>query len=90
MEKNVTLRPFSRKVADDVYSCLFQHIPGETETGLSPIPSASYQLVASALELILWEVHGEQREAIRKAIGITEYLRDKQKMREWAAQDKEV
>lgn len=85
MEKTVTLKPFDYDVADDVYSCLFQHIPGETETGLMPTPAASYQLVVSALELVLWDVHGEQRDIIRKAIGITEYLRDVQKQRERTA-----
>lgn len=83
MEKNVTLRPYDRDVAEDVFSVLFNHIDFSTEDGLMEVPSASYQLVVSALESIRWDVRGEAKETIKKAIGIVEGLRDAQKMREW-------
>ena len=84
MTKTVELKPFDRKVADDVYSCLFCHIETETEDGLMEIPSASYQLVVSALESMLWEARDmEEKTALRKAVGLVESYRDRQKMREW-------
>lgn len=82
-EKTVTLKPYDREVAYDVFSVLFNGIDFDTEDGLSEIPSASYQLVVSALEMIRWEVHGADREIFKKATGIVEMLRDRQKMREW-------
>lgn len=79
----ITLKPYDREVADNVFSVLFNHIEYSTEDGLSEIPSASYQLVVSALEMIRWDCKGDDREIIRKATGIVERLRDVQKMREW-------
>lgn len=84
IEKAVNLKPYDRDVADDVFSVLFNHIDYETDEGLSEIPSASYQLVVSALEMIRWEVHGEDYATIKKATGIVAGLRDRQKRREWA------
>lgn len=83
MEKTITLKPYDREVSEDVFSVLFNHIDYSTEDGLMELPSASYQLVVSALESIRWDVRGDDRETIKKAIGIVEGLRDKQKMREW-------
>lgn len=87
MEKAVTLKPFDWDVAEDVFSCLFNHIPGETEKGLMPIPAASYQLVVSALEMIRWDVSGDDKETIKRAAAIVAGLRDQQKRREWAAKE---
>ena len=83
MEKTITLKPYDREVAEDVFSILFNNIENSTEDGLMELPSASYQLVVSALESIRWDVRGDDRETIRVAISIVEGLRDKQKMREW-------
>lgn len=83
MEKTVTLKPYDRDVAEDVFSVLFNGIEYSTESGLMEVPSASYQLVVSALESIRWDVHGAEYDTIKKAIGIVEGLRDRQKMREW-------
>lgn len=83
MEKTMLVKPYDRDVADDVFSCLFYHTGHSTEQGLEEIPSASYQLVVSALELMRWELSGTDRETILKATGIVEYLRDMQKSREW-------
>ena len=83
MEKNVVLRPYDNGAAESVFNILFNHIDYETEDGLMELPSASYQLVVSALEYILWDLQGDSRDTIRKAISIVEGLRDKQSMREW-------
>lgn len=81
------LIPYDREVAEDVFSKMFNTGAYDTEEGLMEIPAASYQLVVSALELMRWEVHGEQHDIINRAIGIVEGLRDKQKMREWNRRD---
>lgn len=76
------LKPYDRKVADEVFSVLF--CKGiDREDGLKEIPSASLQVVVSALEYILWDLKGEDRNTIKRAIGITEWLRDEQKNREF-------
>lgn len=82
-EKTLTIKPYDHDVADDVYSVLFYGSDKETEEGLMEIPAASYQIVVSALELMRWEVRGGDREVLRQATGIVEYLRDRQKNREW-------
>lgn len=87
MEKTITLRPYDREVSDDVFSVLFNHIEYSTDDGLMEIPSASYQLVVSALESIRWDVSGDDRKTIKMAISIIEGLRDRQKMREWSRKD---
>lgn len=81
-EKPVTLRPYDSDVADDVFSVLFYESDKETEAGLMEIPAASYQLVVSALELLVWETDGEDRDTIKNAMGIVRILRDRQKSRE--------
>jgi len=86
-EKTVTLKPYDREVADDVFSVLFNGTDFDTEDGLLEIPAASYQLVVSALEMIRWEVRGADKEILKKATGIAEMLRDRQKMREWKRRD---
>lgn len=81
------LVPYDRSVVDDVYSKLFNSGEFDTEEGLIEIPAASYQLVVSALELMLWEVNGKAHDTLKQAIGIIEGLRDTQKMREWKRRD---
>jgi len=83
MEKTVTLKPYDCDVADDVFSCLFRHTEHDREDGLTEMPSASYQLLISGMEDVLWELHGDDRDTIRRALAITERLRDEQKKREW-------
>ena len=83
MEKTMLVKPYDRDAADDVFSCLFCRTGHSTEQGLEEIPSASYQLVVSALELMRWELSGTDRETILRATGIVENLRDMQKSREW-------
>lgn len=76
------LKPYDYDVANEVFSALF--MKGlDREDGLIEIPAASLQLVVSALEYIRWDCKGEDREIMKKATGIVEWLRDQQKMREW-------
>ena len=78
----IELKPYDKETAYTVFNALFCN-GIEREDGLTEIPSASLQLVVSALEYILWDVSGEDRITIKKAVGITDWLRDQQKMREW-------
>lgn len=89
-EKTITLKPYDHAVADDVFSVLFYGSDLETETGLRELPSASYQLVASALELIRWDVSGKDRDILKSACAIIEQQRDIQKMREFRRRRNEV
>ena len=82
-EMNVTLKPYDYDVADDVFSTLFYGSDKETEDGLKEIPAASYQLIVSALDMIRWEVHGDDYVTLMNTKFLMEKLRDKQKMREW-------
>ena len=84
-EKTITLKPYDQEVADDVFYGLFYSGEDDEERGLKEIPAASYQLVVSALEAILWDVNSKKEwETIKKAVGICEDLRDKQQRREYA------
>lgn len=77
------LKAYDHNCADEVFSELFTK-GLDREDGLKEIPSASLQLVVSALEYIRWDGrNANERDAILKAIGIVERLRDEQKMREW-------
>ena len=77
------LKAYDHNCADEVFSVLFMR-GLERKDGLKEIPSASLQLVVSALEYIRWDVRdANEREALRKTIGVVEWLRDEQKMREW-------
>ena len=89
-EKTVTLRPYDREVSDDVFSVLFNGIEYETEEGLMELPAASYQLVISALELIRWDVCGDDAMTISNATAIIRCLRDRQELREWNRKDKNL
>ena len=82
-EMNVTLKPYDYDVADDVFSVLFYGSDKEIEDGLKEIPAASYQLIVSALDMIRWEVHGNDYVALMNTKFLMEKLRDKQKRREW-------
>lgn len=82
-ELTVTLKPYDYDIQDKVFSTLFCNV-ADREDGLTEVPAASYQLVVSALEYIQWELSdSKQRETMKHARAIVEYLRDKQKMREW-------
>ena len=80
--KTIELKAYDRDCADAVFSELFYN-GLDREDGLKEIPSASLQLVVSALELIRWELSGQDYATLKYAAGIIEGLRDQQKMREW-------
>ena len=77
------IKAYDRSVADNVFHALFE-TGVDRPDGLTEIPAASYQLIVSALDYIAWELSGADRDTIKKAAGIIEYLRDKQKMVEWS------
>lgn len=82
-ELTVTLKPYDYDIQDKVFSTLFCNV-AVREDGLTEVPAASYQLVASALEYILWELSDPKDiETVKRARGIVEGLRDRQKCREW-------
>lgn len=73
-----------RTISDWAFSKFFYGAPKENDhDGLREIPASAYQFVASALELIQWEVTGKDRATIKFARGICDCLRDQQKLREW-------
>ena len=81
--KTIELKPYDFHVTDTVFDELFTK-GLDREDGLREIPADSLQLVISALEYILWDVHAKHdRETIKFAISIVEGLRNQQKMREW-------
>ena len=90
MEEMMIVRPYDYDVADDVFRILFMITEHTREDGLEELPAASYQLVVSALEAVRWELHGEERENMSKAIATVERLRDEQKKREWKRERSET
>ena len=85
-EKTMTVKPYDYDAADEIFSILFR-TNNEREDGLTEIPAASLQMIVSALELIQWEVTGQDREIIKHAEGIVSRLRDIQKNRERKRED---
>lgn len=82
-ELTVTLKPYDYDIQDKVFSTLFCNV-ADRDDGLTEVPAASYQLVVSALEYILWELSvSKDRETVKRAREIVEGLRDRQKCREW-------
>ena len=76
-----TVKPYDDESAQNAFSVLFCN-GKDREDGLTEIPADSLQLVVSALEYIRWDCRGEDRDIIKRAIRITEKLRDEQKRRE--------
>lgn len=81
-ELTLTVKPYDYDMADAVFPILFITDVGR-EDGLTEIPAASYQIVVSALEQMTWEVSGEDRATLKRAIGVVAFLRDMQKGREY-------
>ena len=80
--KEATIKAYDWESADNAFSVLFAN-GLDREDGLKEIPSASLQLLVSALEYVRWDCKGEDRDIIKRATAICERLRDEQKMREW-------
>ena len=78
----IELKPYDRKVTDAIFSELFCK-GQDREDGLKEIPADSLQLLASGMDYVLWDLTGEDRLTVKKAIGIIKWLRDQQQMREY-------
>lgn len=84
MEKTMVVKPYDRKVVEDLTTILLWKDMESREDGLMEIPAATYQLGINILEAVKWEVTGEDNKTIKKALGILEHLREEQKWsREW-------
>lgn len=74
-----------RHLSDWVFDKFFYGAPTENDhDGLRDTPASAYQFVVSSLEMLLWETHGADRDILKQAVGVCEYLRDQQKLREWS------
>lgn len=94
MEKTMLVKPYDYDVVDELtgillWTELFKDIRGD---GIMDIPAATLQLGINILESAKYYVsdltedlnkRASMREAILKAVGIMEHLRDAQKTREW-------
>ena len=99
MEKTMLVKPYDRDVVDELTAILlwpelFKDIRGD---GLMDIPAATLQLGINILESARYymsdltenlDKRSKCREAMCKAIGIMERLRDVQKIREWKREGK--
>lgn len=75
------MTPYDYNVCEQVFHDLFTQGKDRPD-GLKEIPAASLQLLVSGMEYALLDLSGEDRQIMKKAIGIMEYLRDAQKMNE--------
>lgn len=92
MEKTMVVKPYDRDVVDELTSVLLWKDMVDRGDGLMDIPAATLQLGINILESAKYYVadltqdlnkRASMREAILKAVGIMEHLRDAQKIREW-------
>ena len=97
MEKTMTVKPYDRNVVDELTTILLWKDMKDRGDGLMDIPAATIQLGINILEIAKYymsdltdnlEKRREYREAMYKAIGIMEDLRDVQKRREWKREGK--
>lgn len=91
MEKMMVVKPYDLNVVDELTSVLMWKDMVDRGDGLMDIPAATLQLGINILESAKYYVsdltedlnkRASMREAILKAIGIMEHLRDAQKIRE--------
>lgn len=92
MEKMMVVKPYDLNVVDDLTSILLWKDMQDRGDGYMDIPAATLQLGINILESAKYYVadltqdlnkRASMREAILKAVGIMENLRDAQKIREW-------
>lgn len=97
MEKTMTVKPYDRNVVDELTTILLWKDMKDRGDGIMDIPAATIQLGINILESAKYymadltdnlEKRREYREAMYKAIGIMEDLRDVQKRREWKREGK--
>lgn len=92
MEKTMVVKPYDYDVVDDLTSILMWKDMQDRGDGIMDIPAATLQLGINILENAKYYVadltedlnkRASMREAILKAVGIMENIRDTQKTREW-------
>lgn len=92
MEKTMTIKPYDRKVVEELTTVLLWKDMKDRGDGYMDIPAATLQLGINILEGAKYymsdltdnlDKRREYREAILKAVEIMEHLRDDQKIREW-------
>ena len=97
MEKTMTVKPYDRTVVEELTTILLWKDMKDRGDGYMDIPAATLQLGINILESAKYymsdltdnlEKRREYREAMYKAIGIMEDLRDVQKRREWKREGK--
>lgn len=97
MEKTMTVKPYDRDVVDELTTILMWKDMKDRGDGYMDIPAATLQLGINILESARYymadltenlDKRREYREAMSKAIGILEGLRDAQKIREWKREGK--
>ena len=97
MEKTMLVKPYDRAVVEELTTVLLWKDMKDRGDGLMDIPAATIQLGINILEIAKYymsdltdnlEKRREYREAMYKAIGIMEDLRDVQKRREWKREGK--
>lgn len=97
MEKTMLVKPYDRTVVEELTTVLLWKDMKDRGDGLMDIPAATIQLGINILEIAKYymsdltdnlEKRREYREAMYKAIGIMEDLRDVQKRREWKREGK--
>lgn len=97
MEKTMTVKPYDRNVVDELTTILLWKDMVDRGDGYMDVPAATLQLGINILESAKYymadltedlDKRREYREAMYKAIGIMEDLRDVQKRREWKREGK--
>ena len=97
MEKTMVVKPYDRDVVDELTTVLMWKDMVDRGDGYMDIPAATIQLGINILESAKYymaeltedlDKRREYREAMYKAIGIMEDLRDVQKRREWKREGK--
>ena len=97
MEKTMVVKPYNRDVVDALTTILLWKDMVDRGDGYMDIPAATIQLGINILESAKYymsdltenlDKRREYREAMSKAIGIMENLRDVQKIREWKREGK--
>ena len=92
MEKTMVVKPYNRDVVDALTTILMWKDMKDRGDGYMDIPAATLQLGINILEGAKYymadltedlDKRSKCREAMCKAIGIMEHLRDVQKIREW-------
>ena len=92
MEKTMVVKPYDHDVVDELTTVLLWKDMVDRGDGYMDVPAATLQLGINILASAKYYVsdltedlnkRASMREAILRAVGIMEHLRDAQKIREW-------